>query len=107
MTEKNSDTQKRFKGLISLAMKAGRLEIGEARAQDAIRGGKAYLIIVAEDASDNTKKKFKDMAAFRKLPIILTSNRDELGRTVGRNFAVTMAVTDKGFAEGLKKLIDK
>lgn len=96
----------KLRGLLSLAMKAGKLEVGEGRAKDAIYRGGTFLIVVSGDASENTKKKFCDMAAFRKIPIEFISDRGELGSVIGRDFAVTMAVMDKGFADGIKKLID-
>lgn len=107
MTEMYPETEfsLKFKGMLSLAMKAHKLEVGESRAQTAVRGDSAYLLVVSADASANTKKKFADMAAYRNVPIVFTGDRDELGRAVGRNFAVTAAVTDKGFADGMLKII--
>lgn len=47
--------------LLGLAERAGKIASGEFAAEKAVKTGKARLIIVAEDASDNTKKKFSDM----------------------------------------------
>ena len=44
--------------LLGLAERAGKIASGEFAAEKAVKTGKARLIIVAEDASDNTKKKF-------------------------------------------------
>ncbi len=55
----------KVKGMLSLAMKAGRLQTGEGRAEDTIRGGRAHLIILSDDASANTQKKFRNMGDFR------------------------------------------
>ena len=46
--------------LLGLAERAGKIASGEFAAEKAVKIGKARLIIVAEDASDNTKKKFSD-----------------------------------------------
>ena len=43
-------------GLMGLAKKAGRVAMGEDAVKDAVRYGTAHLVIIAEDASDNTKK---------------------------------------------------
>lgn len=94
----------RFWGMLSLSMKAGALFVGESRAQETIRGGKAELIILSADASANTKKKFSDMASYRKLPLITVTDRESLGAAIGRKFAVIIAVSDKGFADNLLKL---
>ena len=48
-------------GFLGLAMRAGKLDTGEQRVRDRIRSENACLVILAEDASDNTKKKITDM----------------------------------------------
>ena len=45
-------------GSLGLAMKAGDVVSGEFMTEKAIREGIARLVIVAKDASGNTKKKF-------------------------------------------------
>lgn len=98
---------KAFFGMLSLCMRAGRLALGYGRTETAVRGGETRLIIVSSDASENTKKKFSDMAAYRSLPIIFVSDRETIGRAVGREFAVICAVTDRGFADRLYELYTK
>ena len=44
---------------IGLAMKAGKLMLGDGRAVESIRSGKAKLVLISKDASDNTKKKYR------------------------------------------------
>jgi len=47
--------------LVSLATKAGKTASGEFCTEKEVKTGMAELVIVAEDASANTKKKFKNM----------------------------------------------
>ena len=101
----NQEINQRIWGMISLAMKAGAIASGEGRAQDAIRGGKASMIIVSADASGNTAKKFSDMGEFRSLPVVFMADRDSLGRSIGKKFAVVLAVCDKGFADNIGKIL--
>lgn len=90
------------RGFLGLAMKAGALAVGDGRATERIRRGEAHLIIISSDASENTRKKYGNMSDFRQVPILtLDIDRFELGSLLGRDFAVTLAVCDKGFAEGL------
>lgn len=93
-------------GMISLAQKAGKLAVGESKAQEVIRGGKAFLIILSYDASENTTKKFSDMSKYRDIPIVYVKDRYEFGGIIGRKFAVSAAVTDKGLADGIAKLYE-
>lgn len=43
--------------MLGLCQRAGKLSSGETGCLAAVRDGSAELIIVADDASDNTKKK--------------------------------------------------
>lgn len=45
--------------LLGLAQKAGKIVSGELAVEKAVRSGKAKLIVVAADGSDNTKKPIK------------------------------------------------
>ncbi len=54
---------------LGLAMKAGKLLSGESSCERAIRSRIVYLVIVADDASQNTKKKFTDMCSYRGVEI--------------------------------------
>lgn len=92
--------------MLSLCMKAGQLAVGEAKTESTVRSGGARLIIVSADASDNTRKKFSNMAAFRSVPIIFVGSRDEIGHCIGRRFAVSCCVTDDGFAERLESIAE-
>ena len=55
--------------LIGLARRAGKVSDGGLSAENAVKQGKAFLIILAEDASGNTGKKFENMAAWHEVPI--------------------------------------
>ncbi len=102
----NDIAMSKLYGMVSLSMKAGKLAVGEERAKDAIISGEAQLIIVAEDASDNTKKKFSDMAAYRNVPLISIFDRYQFGKLIGKRFSVSAVVTDKGFADNIIRLYE-
>ena len=91
--------------MIGLAAKAGRLSSGETAVENAIKSYNAYLVIVAEDASDNTKKKFEDMCNYRDIRIIHFSTKEELGKVLGKEYRATIAVTDENFAKGIEEKI--
>ncbi|HJA05790.1 MAG TPA: ribosomal L7Ae/L30e/S12e/Gadd45 family protein [Candidatus Mediterraneibacter pullicola] len=89
--------------LIGLAMKAGRCTSGETMTENETKLGRARLVIVASDASDNTKKKFRDMCEFYKVPICFYGDKDTLGHAMGKEFRASLAILDKGFADGIRK----
>jgi ribosomal protein L7Ae-like RNA K-turn-binding protein len=91
---------------IGLATKAGKTLSGEFSVENAIRDGKAKLVIVAGDASDNTKKKFRDKCAYYKVDIREYSDKSGLGSATGAQFRAVIALTDSGFAKSLLKKLD-
>lgn len=92
--------------MVSLATKAGKTKSGEFQTENAVKDGTAYLVIVAEDASDNTKKKFQNMCDFYKVPIYFYGDKEALGHAMGKEFRASLAVTDDGFAKGIRKHLD-
>ncbi len=95
--------QNKILSLVGMATKAGRTVSGEFMTEREVKSGKAALVIVASDASDNTKKKFKDLCNFYKVPIYFYSDKDTLGHAMGKEFRASLAVLDEGFAKGIRK----
>ena len=84
-------------------MKAGRLSYGEVACEGAVKGKKAKLIIIATDASENTKKNFKNSASFYNIDLIEYGNKQELGFALGKDQRSVIAILDDGFASRLKE----
>ena len=84
--------------MIGLAMKAGKVASGEFSTER-----KAYMVIVADDSSDNTKKNFKNMCEFYKVPVYFFSNKEELGHAIGKEFRASLAILDEGFKNSIEK----
>lgn len=93
-------------GVFGLAAKAGKIVSGEFSVEKAVKEKKACLVVVAEDASANTKKHFSDMCAYRSIPIRFLGDKEQLGKCIGKGFRANLAVTDAGFAESIRKRID-
>ena len=85
--------------LIGLAMKAGKCVSGETMTESETKSGKAKFVIVAGDASENTKKKFGDMCKFYKV----YGDKDTLGHAMGKEFRASLAILDEGFADGIQR----
>ena len=96
----------RIYSFLGLAMKAGRLLSGDETCERALKSGKVYLVIVSEDSSDNTKKKFTDMCSYRNIEIRYFGEKDQLGRCIGKKIRSVVAIADRGFADRLKEMID-
>ncbi len=91
--------------LIGLAVRAGRVESGEFCTEKEIRSGRAKLVIVAGDASDNTKKKFQDLCTYKKVPLCIYQDKDTLGHAMGKEFRASLAILDTGLAQEIIKAI--
>ena len=92
--------------LLSLAQKAGKLKTGEEICEKALRANDAKLVIVCEDASENTKSKFNKKTFFYNIPFYTVLTKEELNKAIGRNNRVTVAITDDGFAKIIEERIN-
>ena len=93
---------------LSLARKGGRAELGEEPVGAAARAGKAYVILVASDASDHTWRRAKSYAAGTEQQCVrLDATKDEMGLMVGRTSLAIAAITDVSLALALVKALPK
>ena len=84
---------------LGMAMRAGKLATGDDTALKAVQHGKARLVLVAADASDNTKKKYRDKCATYGVRLAEAFDRYALGAAIGKADRVIVAVLDNGFAD--------
>lgn len=89
--------------LIGLATKAGKTVSGEFSTEKSVKTGKGFLVIAAEDASENTKKKFRNMCEFYEVPICFLSDKESLGKAMGKEYRACLAVQDDNFAKAILK----
>lgn len=88
--------------LLALARKGGIAELGEEPVGGAARGGKAYVILVAKDASDHTWRRAKSFAAGTEQQCVrLPWTKDQLGAAIGRDTLAIAAITDVQMALAL------
>lgn len=93
--------------MLSLATKAGKTATGEFSTEKAVKEGTAYLVVVAQDASDNTKKKFQNMCEYYHVTMRVFSDKVSLGNACGKEFRASLAVTDAGLAKAAVKHMDE
>ena len=87
--------------LLGLSARAGKIASGEFAAETAVKSGKAALVIVAEDASDNTKKLFHDKCSFYEVPVFDYGTKETLGHAIGKELRASVAVLDAGLANAI------
>ena len=92
--------------LLGLAMKSGNVASGEYQTLEAVKTKKARLVLVSEDASDNTRKLFYDKCAFYEVPVFSYGTKEDLGRAIGKDLRSSLAVCEVGLATAIKKQLE-
>lgn len=91
--------QNRILSLLGLALRGGRLAVGEEPAALAAKAGQARLLLTASDASGNTLRRAEHLAQEGHcLFLTLPFSKAELGGALGRGSAAIAALTDLGLA---------
>lgn len=91
---------------LGLAKKAGLLEIGEENTGAAIRGGKARLVLLASDASDNAGRRAEGFLHGKKTPMIRAPfTKEEISGETGKSGCSMAAFTDIGFAHSFVRTL--
>jgi ribosomal protein L7Ae-like RNA K-turn-binding protein len=86
-------------------MKAGKLTSGEANCEAAMQKGEAWLLLVCNDASENTKRKFANKAEFYNVPMRFIEDTGDVNKAIGKTNRMTIIITDRGFYEAIMKVL--
>lgn len=103
--------KKKFSGLLGIAKKAGKVVAGTNLVTDAIRSASPskypWAVFVAEDASENTKKRVINCCTYYEVPYYLTAlDSSVMGDAIGKSGSISaVGITDKGIADALAKLL--
>lgn len=93
--------------LLGLAARARKIITGEELTIREIRAGKAYLVIISEDASFNTMKKITDKCNTYNVEKHVFGTREMLGHAIGKESRVVLALTDAGFSSKMSGLLNE
>ena len=88
--------------MLGIAAKSGSVVSGEFSTEKAVKDGRAYLVIVAADASENTQKMFRNMTDFYEVPMYLYGEKETLGHFIGKEFRASLAVINEGLAPSIE-----
>ena len=107
MCRDNGLKNQKVLSLLGLATRSRNVVSGGFATENAVKSGKAYLVIVSQDASDNTKKKFRNMCEFYKVPFYLFGEKESLGHSMGKQERTSLAVVNAGFADSIRKHLEE
>lgn len=93
---------------LGLTKKAGKLIIGTEAVCDAVRSHKISMIIVSDTASENTKKRISNCAAYYKARIeYINVTPDDLGAAIGKTATACVGVADENFNKLIESNLTK
>lgn len=96
---------KQYLNLLGLANAARKIVTGETLIKQ-IRAKKISLVLIAQNASENTKKKITDKCHYYNIPYyIMDEDSDILGKAIGKENRVAVGIADRGFAKKIKEII--
>jgi ribosomal protein L7Ae-like RNA K-turn-binding protein len=93
--------------LLGLARRAGKVAIGTAAVRQAIREGRAKLVIMAGDASTTQLDKVRSTIHNRTIPQVYLGDRNTLGAAIGSAPVAAVAVKDASLADRLLEELDR
>jgi ribosomal protein L7Ae-like RNA K-turn-binding protein len=106
-TSESAEAPGRLLGGLGLAARAGRVRVGADAVGRSIRNREAALVVIAGDAPQYVRRKIERLLSSRSLPHVVVLDGDQLGRAVGRERVVTLAVTDESLGRRVLELAER
>ncbi|MDI9567437.1 MAG: ribosomal L7Ae/L30e/S12e/Gadd45 family protein [Bacillota bacterium] len=97
---------KRGLSLLGFAQRAGKVVSGQVACERAIKKRKARLVLIAIDATANTRDDFVGLCCRYAIPYRTWGLKEELGKAIGKPARAVVALLDRHFATQLQGLID-
>jgi len=91
-------------GSLGLAAKAGCIAAGASPVTQALRKGRAKLVILSPEAGDATRRKFAAMAETASTPCFTA--QEAIGPAIGQAKCVVAAVTNIKMAANIQKIVN-
>ena len=91
-------------GLIGLAARARKICFGADSVEEKTKKGKVKLIIIAENASERTKDKFKKIAIEKNIPIIIKGEIEVLSKAIGKSNKAILGIEDINLSNEIQKI---
>lgn len=98
--------QNKILSMMGFAQKSGNLVSGENTIELFLPKKKISLVIITEDASENTKERFVMLADRYQVPYIIWGDREILSHAIGKINRAVYGVTNKKFSREIKRLFE-
>lgn len=97
---------KKILGLIGFAARTRKIVFGADSVEADIRTKKVKIALIAEEASDRTKEKFKNLCEKYDIPYIIKGDIDTLSKAIGKSNKAIIGVKEENLANEIKKIND-
>lgn len=97
----------KFFNFLGLAKRSRNVIEGYSKCNEEKRKKRFFLVIISTDASDSSKRKFKNYCEINNIPYIEDFLKEELGEAIGRPEIKILALTDKNMANKLLTLYEE
>ncbi|RKD34477.1 L7Ae/L30e/S12e/Gadd45 family ribosomal protein [Thermohalobacter berrensis] len=91
--------------MLGFAQKARKIKYGEIGCTLSVKKKKCKLLIIAKDASKNTKEKFIKLCNKYNVKYIEFGQKDSLGNAIGKGLISVIAICDNNFAATLEDIL--
>lgn len=91
--------------ILGIAMKAGRVDLGDEQVSSAARAHSARLIILASDAADNTARRIRNLPGNGKV-VTVPFTKAELGTVLGKTSCAAASISDARLAKALLEKLE-
>lgn len=105
MTKRRTEAEARALGLLGLAARARAAVPGTERVRDAARRGVVEFVVLAADASENSRGKLLPLLTRLEIPHETRFERSRLGAAVGRAPVSAVGLTDASLAARLREVL--
>jgi ribosomal protein L7Ae-like RNA K-turn-binding protein len=93
-------------GLIGFAARARKICFGADSVEEQIKKKKVNIVIVAEDASERTKTKFKNLGEEYKISVFIIGKIDEISKSIGKSNKAIIGIQDINLSNEIKRIIN-
>lgn len=93
--------------MLGLSMRAGKLAYGSDMCEEKLKFHKIKMLIVAEDASDNTKRRFNDLCTKYNVDYICFGTIDMLSKYIGKENKAVLGIMDLNFSSRIMELLNE
>lgn len=98
---------KRSLNYLGIAKRSGNLICGTDMVIKSLSSGKVKIILLASDASENTKDKIIKKAFYYQIQVFEVFSSRELSNAVGADHLMIMAITDDGLTKAFLKEVER